>query len=310
MPRIFLLCCFILLTLPGLRAQKTTVHDFPAEDLAFLKIMGDSIANLAFVVQTDSVSEERYLAVHALIPRLVKALKTPNSFHYRFPQVQHMSIQYPADSSFRIFTIELFVNRDEYRYFGAIQFAGSELNLIPLVDRSGEFAGDLTTARLTPDDWYGNLIYRIQEVKEGPHPYYLLYGIDSYSAYRRRKLVDVLRFDRHGMPVLGAPVFVDDKGGVKSRLLQEYSADASVRLNYDEVQELIMTDHLETMGGQVGQGPVNVPDGTYEGYRLDGDGKWHYVDKVFHHVYDEAPRPQPRTEGKGTSIIGRKSGRR
>ncbi len=310
MPRIFLPFFISLLALTGLHAQKTPAHTFPAEDLAFLKSMGDSIANLAYVVQTDSVTEERYLAVHALIPRLVNALKTPYSFHYHFPQVKHMSIQYPADSSFRIFTIELFVNRDEYRYFGAVQFAGRELKLIPLVDRSGEMTGDISGTMLSPDQWYGNLIYRIQEVDEGPRPYYLLYGIDSYSAYRRRKLVDVLSFDRDGKPVLGAPVFVDDKGGVKSRLVQEYSADASVRLNYDEVQELIMTDHLETMGGQLGQGPVNVPDGTYEGYRLDGNGTWHYVDKVFHHVYDEAPRPQPKTEGRGTSILGKKSGSR
>jgi hypothetical protein len=44
--------------------------------------------------------------------------------------------------------------------------------------------------------------------------------------------------------------------------------------------------------------PLNVPDGSYHGYKWDG-AKWKFIDKVFKEIYKEAPRPNPvLNEGK------------
>ncbi len=65
-----------------------------------------------------------------------------------------------------------------------------------------------------------------------------------------------------------------------------------------------MFDHLTMIGGEYGEGPVQIPDGTYEAYRLN-NGKWEYVEKVFDQILDEAPRPSPVLNGRsGKDLIG------
>jgi len=78
-------------------------------------------------------------------------------------------------------------------------------------------------------------------------------------------------------------------------------------LNIDESLKAIIFDHLVVMKGQLpGQGLTYVPDGTYEGYKLE-KGLWVYVPKMFHGVLDKAPRPEPKLDGrKGIDIFGKK----
>ena len=92
----------------------------------------------------------------------MKALKTPKSFEYPFPQIERISIQYPQDSSFRIFTWQLFVGKDDYRYYGAIQLNTEELKLIPLVDRSYKIENPKHQV-LNNRNWYGALYYNIHQ---------------------------------------------------------------------------------------------------------------------------------------------------
>ena len=43
---------------------------------------------------------------------------------------------------------------------------------------------------------------------------------------------------------------------------------------------MIMQENLVTVSGSYGEGPVNVPDGSYVGYELKKDGLWHSIKKV------------------------------
>lgn len=271
------------------------------EDLQELQTVEDTLGLLAYAFVNDSLEENRFLAVRAFIPTLVKALKKPGSFSYPFSQLNSVSIQYPADSTFRIFTWQLYVDKDTYRYYGAIQMNSQELQLFPLVDRSFEIEEDLENATLSADRWYGTVYYNLHSVTNGDQSYHLLFGFDGYEFFRKRKVVDVLHFV-DGKPVFGAPVFVNEKNdgstSSKQRLLFEYSAAASVRCNYDPALDLLMFDHLTTVGGEYGEGPVQIPDGTYEAYQLN-NGRWEYVEKVFNQVLDEAPRPNPVLKGRG-----------
>lgn len=89
---------------------------FSAEELAHFDGQEDTLALLAYVIVNDSLPEHRYSACHKLIPMLVSALKTPNSFRFPFERLKSVSIMYPPDSSFRVFTWQLYVDKDEYRY--------------------------------------------------------------------------------------------------------------------------------------------------------------------------------------------------
>ena len=278
------------------------------EDQAALEAVEDTLGLLAYAIVNDSIESNRFGAVRAFIPKLVQALKTPNSFQFPFEQLQTVSIQYPADSTFRIFTWQLYVDKDNYRYYGAIQMNTPELELFPLRDRSFEITADLEQAVLSPEEWYGCVYYNLHSVQAGNETYHLLFGFDGYSFFRKRKVVDVLRF-QDGKPTFGGPVFVLNTPDsptplVQNRLLLEYSAAASVRCNYDPALDLLIFDHLMTVGGDYGEGPVNVPDGTYEAYQLS-NGKWEYVEKVFDTILDEAPRPEPVLQGRrGKDLLG------
>jgi hypothetical protein len=115
-----------------------------------------------------------------------------------------------------------------------------------------------------------------------------------------------LSFDAAGKPVFGAPVF--DKPDVpqkESRLFFEYSAEASVRVNWDEQYQMVLFDHLIPWPSPFGRGVSFVPDGSYDGLRLE-KGRWKFIEKVFNDAQDEAPRPEPVLDNRQEKdIMGR-----
>ncbi len=271
-----------------------------SEGMTKLKEYEDTLALCAFLVVNDSLPEERFATCKKLITTLVQALKTENSFNYNFDRLKSVSIQYPQDSSFRVFTWQLYVDVDDYRYYGAIQMNSGKLQLFPLIDRSAEIEAEEYDL-LTPEKWYGSVYYNLKQFKTGEGNKYLLFGFDGYTFFNKRKVVDVLSF-KDGKPIFGAPVFVqeDSLGNqtIRNRLVMEFSSEASFKLNFDETWGLIIFDHLMTMAGGYGQGPTQVPDGTYEGYKLE-NGHWNWVEKYWTETMEEAPRPEPVLDSRG-----------
>ncbi|MEL7160477.1 MAG: hypothetical protein AAFN92_06950, partial [Bacteroidota bacterium] len=123
--------------------------------------------------------------------------------------------------------------------------------------------------------------------------------------------LDVLSFDGFGKPVFGLPVFdtYNDKDlrlVDRKRLILEYSARAQVVLEHDaENNRIIYENLILTPNNGEGDGPVNMPDGSYHAleYR-EGDGMWHEVEKIFDHTYEKAPRDST-IRPKGQDIFGR-----
>ncbi|HMQ46072.1 MAG TPA: hypothetical protein PKA00_01110 [Saprospiraceae bacterium] len=296
---VFMLLCLCLYHFAT--AQPDT-NPFSETEQAFLKEMEDTLGVLSYAVIHDSVPEYRFGACRELITKLVKTLKTPNSFQYPFSRLQSVSIQYPQDSSFRIFTWQLYVNENEYRYYGAIQMNAPELELYPLLDRSFELKGKENT-QLTPEEWYGVVYYNIVQTDGPEGRYYVLFGFDAYEFYRKRKVIDVLTFEK-GQPRFGAPVFVEGGERKTNRIIREYSSEVSTRCNYDESLGLIIFDHFIVMDGPYGEGPVNYPDGSYEAYELK-NGLWAHIEKVFNETQEEAPRPNPILDNRPKDILGR-----
>ncbi len=275
-----------------------------SEAVKRLVAMEDTLVVYAHGVLRDTSAAKRFISCKELIIGLKNALKEENSFNYSFPKLNAVSIQYPADSSFRIFSWQLYVDENDYRYYGAIQMNTPELKLIPLIDRSQNVT-DIEQETLFSGSWYGSLYYNIREVASEEGKYYLLFGFDGYQFFRKRKIIDVLTFE-DGEAIFGKPVFVKKEGNgferTKKRVLMEYSAEVSTRMNYDELMEMIVFDHLIQRSGAHGEGTVNFPDGSYEGYQLEDDGRWMHIDKIFNQVQDEAPRPFPVLENRERTI--------
>ena len=126
-----------------------------------------------------------------------------------------------------------------------------------------------------------------------------MFGFDGHSFFNRRKIIDVLSFEDN-KAIFGHPVFVKKENGQiteeKSRILMEYSARSSVKLNYDLIQESILFDNLISIG-PLGPNEKDsfVPDGSYQGYKLS-DGLWEHIPKMFCDCPmndGDAPRPTP-----------------
>lgn len=291
----------------GITSQAQT-DKITEADLKVLQEFEDTLGVCGFLVVNDSLPENRFATCKKLITTLVQALKVRNSFHYPFEQLRTVSIQYPPDSTFRIFTWQLYVDVDDYRYYGAIQMNTPDLKLYPLIDRSFEVESEEYDI-LTPEKWYGALYYNVRQFDTAEGRKYLLFGFDGNSLFNKRKLIDVLSFNGE-KPVFGAPVFSekDEETGsetVRNRIVKEYSAEASFKMNYDETWGLIIFDHLTAIGGSYGQGPAMVPDGTYEGYKLE-NGRWNWVKSVWNETMDEAPRPEPVLDNRnGKDVFGK-----
>lgn len=267
---------------------------------------------LSYVMHTDSSAERRFIACKKLIRGLVEALNRPNSFRYTFPELEGVSIQYAPDSTFRIFTWELHVNRDEYRHYGALQRNTSSLALTPLIDRGFALRENPENALLAADNWLGYVIYRM--VPGGTHrgrPYYLVFGFDRFGTWRRQKILDVLSFDDTGQPQFGLPIFdtYTNKGLLmpdRARIILEYGAEGQVAMQYEAENNRIVYENLILMPGTNEEGPVNMPDGSYHALEYR-EGRWVEIDKVFNHVYDKAPR-DPNRKPDSRDIVGRPKG--
>lgn len=289
-------------------AQIDSTQMMAEKDLEQMKVYEDTIKVLSYHVLRNRKEEERYYACQEVIKTLVTALKFDNSFYYPFDSVKHISIMYPEDSSFRIFTWQLYVSQDDYKYYGAIQMAGKELKLFPLSDRSSMMfypEGESTSNR----QWYGALYYNIKQINTPSGKYYTLFGMDYFKLMSRRKVIDVLYFDEKGQPKFGAPIFskTDKETGeetTKHRIVIEYSAQGAVSCNYNYDYNLIIFDNLiKIPPAYKNQGMMSVSDGSYQGYKFDGN-KWVFIEKVFNDYQEEAPRDKPVLDNRKDGLFG------
>ena len=261
----------------------------------------------------DSLANKRVAAEADFTKQLTEVLQQKNSFSYPFSNLETVSVLYPSDSTFRIFTWQLYIDKNTYQYGGIIQKQDASNSLFVLSDLSSEIATyDMEHEVMEPENWYGAIYFNLQEFPTAEGTKYLLFGFDGLEFFNRRKIAEVLSFDEAGQPSFGAPVFAEVVPGYeptfKNRLYLEYSAEVAARLNYDPNLEMIILDNLISMKSPYrGGGNVNIPDGSYVGYRLN-NGTWEYVDKVFDLVSERPPAPRRLfDEDNRKDILGNKA---
>lgn len=295
----FLLFLVLLLTGNFAFAQLSPVA------LKALHQQEDSMKQYALAIVRGRSAEERLEADSIFTRMFVRALKTDHSFEYPFDSLITISKLTPPDSSFKIFTWQLYVNDYTTRQHGAIQMntADGSLKLFPLVDR--------TPLMKTPEDtinnnlnWVGAVYYNIIQTAAFGKKYYTLLGFDENDLKSNRKIIEILTFE-DGRPVFGGNNFsfpnssLRNKNGI-ARYIMTYKKNAGPRLNYDAEMDMIIMEHLVSETGEPEKKYTFVGDGDYEGLKWK-DGKWVHINKVFTQVTPEgkAPVPQPILDEKG-----------
>jgi len=239
---------------------------------------------------------ERTEACNAFVPMLVSALRIKGSFSFPFDSLKTISILYPRDSSFRIFTWQLSRGRGDNVYFGAIQIRTKDgkLKLFPLLDYSGitEHFADTITSNLK---WMGALYYNMVEKTYRGKKYYTLFGFNGNGLLFVRKLLEVLTF-LHGKPVFGAPVFSYASNSHPrirhNRFILQYKWNGDARLNYDPGMHMIIYDHLVSLSNEPWKVYTLVPDGTYEAFRWE-NGVWQHFSNPFGGPAKKVSVPKP-----------------
>jgi hypothetical protein len=258
----------------------------------------DSLIGPAYKIVRGINAADRFKADSLFTKIFVRALAVNNSFYYPFDSLQTISKLYAPDSSFRIFTWQMVINDNVIRQHGAIQMrtADGSLKLFPLIDKS-EVCSSPADTIADNKGWIGAVYYKIILKKSFDIEFYTLIGFDENNIRSTKKVIDILTFTE-GKPRFGGRNFIiDNTKGYNSRIaryIMEFSKDASPRLTYDPEMDMIVMEHLVSNAGDPAKKWTLIPDGDYEGFKWM-NGKWVYINKIFHQVTapTQLPVPQP-----------------
>lgn len=241
-----------------------------------------TVRQLIETVRTEKQEQVRVVASGELEELLQKTLEIEGSYTYNFNDLEGISILQAPNKDFRIFSWQLYVDKNDYQYRGFIQ--KKDGTVYKLEDKSDEMRG-VEFSILKPENWYGALYYNMQAFQHEGQDCYLLFGLDTYGFFNRRKVLDILYFDESGRPRFGKTVLEmkDGRGQLRQvkRMILEYSATVSVTLNYNKDLQKVVFDHLIYGSPVKGEMPTNVPDGSYSGMEMTKEGLWRYVDKIY-----------------------------
>lgn len=272
-------------------------------DTKFLQQKEDSLKHQSIKLIQGINPSDRFMADSLFTRMFVRALNTRNSFYYPFDSLETISKLMAPDSSFRIYTWQLLINENVIRQHGAIQMrtADGSLKLFPLIDKS-DITENLADTIAGNQGWIGAIYYRIIQKKYQGKNYYTLLGFDENNIRSSRKLIEVLSFE-NDKPIFGGLFFSIAGNDIKSknpaRYVMEFKKGANPRLTFDESLDMIVMEHLVSESNEPRKKWTLIPDGDYEAFKW-AEGKWVYVEKIFHEVTPEgkAPVPVPFNEGK------------
>ncbi|MDR0385119.1 MAG: hypothetical protein LBH60_03480 [Prevotellaceae bacterium] len=223
----------------------------------------------------DYAKKQEYVESFAAL--LEKTLKTPNSLALSFDSIPHLKIISSKDGILRIFSWGAPKEEREYLYGAIVQRRmGDAKSPLSDVYRLNDVKKDVIKPEeeiLHYPGWYGCLYYDIIETQNMGKTYYTLLGFDFNNMLSHKKYIDVLTFNPQGIPLFGAPVFVDNTG-IKSRIVFEYSAKAVMHLKYHpDLGKIVFHWLYPIVPEKRNDRSYYVPDVTYDGYEIK-HGKW------------------------------------
>lgn len=228
--------------------------------------------------------EEKISLNNQIINEWKQILSTENAFDYPFSSINNAGILISPDSLVKIITWNIRFKNGSYRYFGFIlhrqQRTDNYSRLFELIDYSDSLDDkDLENLTLKYNRWYGANYYQISQYSYKAQTFYVLIGWDGYSNYINRKVVEILYFNKKGIPIFGKNVFISPVKKV-SRLIFNHSIKASMTCTYDAKLNAIVFDHLVPSSSiYKDMYEFYGPNGTYDAYFLKKN-VWIYKEDI------------------------------
>lgn len=232
-------------------------------------------------IQLARSDKEKDVYNDSIILAMDSILKMPGSFNYDFDSLStKMGKLKSPDESFRLYNWNLSYLNGSHDYFGYIQYYSKEdkeYKIFKLIDKSDEIENPEQAVN-DYTHWFGALYYAIIPIKYKKDNYYTLLALDLNNLLTKKKLVEVMYFDK-GIPKFGKPVFQIGKK-TKNRLIFEFSAETSMSMIYDKSKKSIIYDHLSPSKPHL-QGLYQYygPDFSYDALVLK-KGKWEYISDI------------------------------
>lgn len=248
------------------------------------------LTELMYWAQYGDSTFDRNDANYLFIRGLVRSLRIDGAFDFPFDSLRFISKLYTPDRKYRIFTWQVKQEMGTMRHFGCILTNEKPARVIPLLDRSDEFLGrDDTT--FNHKSWYGAAYFQVvPEIKKVKGvTYYTLIGYDQHEPFSRRKMIELLWFDKQGVAYFGAPLFQTPKG-TKHRYYIEYAADVTAQLRYEaSIQRIVFDNLVPRHAENTGYGYDDVPDGSFNAF-VWKKSKWMYQDNVDVRMPEQTPK--------------------
>jgi len=271
MKKIFLSSIFIFLINISFAQEKKALQEF---ETAIAQLFDSLFLNNgAKFIQSDSSKVHLSTDISHLFDEI---LNNPKSFSYPFQKIKHLGIIYSHDKKIKIYTWNIKLNNGVYKYYGYIQKKKAKtIQVFKLKDQTKELEkGALENAVFNHQHWLGMLYYNIVDFKHNGKKYYLLLGYRNKGYSLRNKFIDVLSFSKKEAK-FGKKIFKTDKKRFRpQRIIFEYSAKFSFKMNYDPRYKMVVFDHLTPLKSKLkGYYSFYGPDGSYDAYQYL-KGKW------------------------------------
>jgi len=235
-----------------------------------LQTYEDSLAHYFTLLSTEKSDQKKVEYNNEILRIFRAAIKIEESFDYSFDSLAFVGVIYSPDNKVKIINWNLPYSSRTHKYFGFIQYKKSNRNILTyeLIDNSAKIKNPEMEI-LNNENWYGALYYKIIANKHSGKTYYTLLGADLNNLLSKKKLIEILYFDRNNKPVFGKTVFKNRNKPV-SRIIFEFNAQSNMVLTYDEEKEMIVYDHLSpSRPSLVGQFEFYGPDFSYDGLKFE-----------------------------------------
>ena len=197
------------------------------------------------------------------------ALLIPGSFDYRWRSLDMIGQLHSEDEKLNLYTWYVKNTKGVYRYYGFMQYnlggkKKPDIRFYSLTDKSKGMK-DPATLSLSPENWLGCVYFNMKIFSYKRHSYYTLFGYNFNNEFSNKKYIEVLVFDKEGLPSFGGDFKLEMQS--LKRVILEYSAGLVASIKYDDKLQMIVCDHLSPLEEMfTGNCRFYGPDGSYDGY--------------------------------------------
>ena len=240
--------------------------------LSRLVVMGDSILKGS----NDTVRVDANQSFSLLLDSI---LNLKSSEYLSFHEVKALSFIKSPDNAFVIYNwmCQTYFPYPQYKYFGYLRTLsknGSSIKLYKLNEQAYEDNQEREAGRTGPENWTGCVYYKILLSKYKNKTNYVLLGWAPHNQLSTRKIIESLSISNSRIQ-FGVPIF---KTGSKPRprVIFEYSYKATMSLNYNSNNKMIVFDNLSSSDPRPEMKTVYStygPDMSYNGLKFE-KGFW------------------------------------